>query len=335
MNVYLDSILLLADLRVVMAIAAGTILGLVMGALPGLTAAMAIALLIPLTFGMPPIVGIGMLLGGFCGAVAGGAIPAILLGIPGTPSSVATTLDGFPMARGGRAGRALGIAISSSFVGGMIGAILLFLVAPPIAKFALKFGPAEFFSLGIFGLVIIASVSGGSVLKGLAAGLLGLFLATVGSDPITGVLRFTGGQPALITGIALLPALIGLFAVGQVLQDLTSVRSENKDAGGAKDIANAKPYWGVLWKAKRIVAGSSLIGTIVGAIPGAGGSIASFLAYDQAKRFSKTPEAFGTGHDEGLVASETSNNAMAGGPLFRFSLLGSLAKWQLRCLWVG
>lgn len=321
-NNYIDAFQLLLDPTVIMMIAAGTILGLIMGALPGLTAAMTIALLIPLTFGLEPIQGIGMLLGGFVGAVAGGAIPAILLGIPGTPSSVATTFDGYPMAKNGKAGKALGIAISSSFIGGLVGAILLLLVAPPIANFALRFGPAEFFSLGIFGLVIIASVSGNSMSKGLVAGLIGLLLSTVGADRINATLRFTGDEPALIMGISLLPALIGLFAVSQVLQDLLNARKAKVNTNVGEDVASAKPYWGILGRSWKILTSSSLIGTIVGAIPGAGGSISSFMAYDQAKRLSKTPEKFGKGHDEGLIASESANNSMAGGALIPVLTLG-------------
>jgi len=215
---YIDALGLVFQFKTIIAIAIGTALGLLMGALPGLTAAMAIALLLPLTFGMPPVMGIGMLLGILCGAISGGSIPAALLNIPGTPSSVATTLDAFPMTRNGEAGRALGIAIVSSFFGGIFSAIVLSLLAPPIATFALKFGPAEYFTLSIFGLVIITSIAK-TLVKGLIAGLIGLLLAMVGADPIEGVQRFTFGQPSLMSGINLLPALIGLFAVSQVIED--------------------------------------------------------------------------------------------------------------------
>lgn len=313
---------ILIDIKVLLGIAFGTFLGLVMGALPGLTATMAIALLIPLTFGFPPELGTGMLLGAFCGAVAGGAVPAILLNVPGTPSSVASTLDGFPMTRRGEAGRALGLAIASSFVGGMLGALLLILFAPPIATFALRFGPAEFFSLAILGLVVIAAVSTKSILKGLIAGGLGIFLSTVGSDPITGVLRFTMGEPSLITGVNLLPALIGLFAISQVFQDVFERIYKKKEPLKKQALTSAKPPWGALRRAWKVIASSTLIGTLVGAIPGAGGSVASFLSYDQARRMSKTPEKFGTGHDEGVIATESSNNAMASGALIPMLTLG-------------
>lgn len=322
MDTVLSAIAQVADPVVLLSIFGATFLGLVMGALPGLTAAMAIALLIPLTFGMGPVLGIGTLLGAFCGAIAGGAVPAILLGIPGTPSSVASTLDGFPMARNGRAGEALGLSITASFIGGMLGAVLLILLAPPIARFALRFGPAEFFSLGVFGLVVIASVSSGSMLRGLVAGLIGLFLAMVGADPMTGTLRFTGGQPALITGINLLPALIGLFAVSQIFQDLASFGGGKGAEPVPQDFSSARPPFRLLARAWKVITSSTLIGVVIGAIPGAGGSISSFLSYDQARRMSKSPETFGKGNPEGLVASETSNNATASGALIPMLTLG-------------
>ncbi|SNY90300.1 putative tricarboxylic transport membrane protein [Cohaesibacter sp. ES.047] len=322
MDTIFEAIGMVANFQVLLAIFAATFLGLIMGALPGLTAAMAIALLIPLTYGMGPVLGMATLLGAFCGAFAGGAVPAILLGIPGTPASVATTLDGFPMARNGEAGTALGLSISASFIGGILGSLLLILLSPPIARLALSFGPAEFFALGVFGLVIIASVSAGSMLKGLVAGFIGLWLGTIGADPMTGVLRSTFGQPDLITGIGLLPALIGLFAVSQVLQDLVIKSGNEKQPEAAQNFQSAKPPFGLLAKAWKVITCSTLIGVFVGAIPGAGGSISSFLSYDQAKRMSKTPEKFGKGHYEGLVASETSNNATAGGALIPMLTLG-------------
>ncbi len=292
-----------------------------MGALPGLTAAMAIALLLPLTFGMPPVMGVGMLLGTLCGAIAGGSVSATLLNIPGTPSSVATTLDAFPMARQGQAGRALGIAIVASFLGGIFSAVVLSVLAPPIAEFALRFGAAEYFALSVFGLVIIASVSK-TLIKGLVAGLIGLLLATVGTDPMAGVTRFTYGQSSLLTGIDLLPALIGLFAVSQVLSDVVDYfKSEKVGASNAK-LDRATPRWLEVMKSWKVLLSSSIIGTVVGAIPGAGGSIASFLSYDQAKKMSKTPEKFGTGHSEGIIASESSNNSLVGGSLIPMLTLG-------------
>jgi len=318
---YIDALGLVFQFKTIIAIAIGTALGLLMGALPGLTAAMAIALLLPLTFGMPPVMGIGMLLGILCGAISGGSIPAALLNIPGTPSSVATTLDAFPMTRNGEAGRALGIAIVSSFFGGIFSAIVLSLLAPPIATFALKFGPAEYFTLSIFGLVIITSIAK-TLVKGLIAGLIGLLLAMVGADPIEGVQRFTFGQPSLMSGINLLPALIGLFAVSQVIEDAVAYLKKGQVRLDKLLSDKAIPRWREVISSWKILLSSSSIGVVVGAIPGAGGSIASFLAYDQAKKMSKTPEKFGTGHSEGIIASESTNNALTGGSLIPMLTLG-------------
>ncbi|MHB0775372.1 tripartite tricarboxylate transporter permease [Halomonas sp. WWR20] len=319
---YLDGLGMVLQFGTLLAIAGGTLLGIIMGALPGLTSAMAIALLLPVTFGMPPVMGIGMLLGALCGAGASGSIPAILLNIPGTPSSVATTFDGFPMAQKGEAGRALGLAIVASFFGGVASMVILSLLAPPIAEFALRFGAAEYFSLSVFGLVIIASVAGRSLLKGLIAGLIGFFASTIGTDPITGVGRFTFDQLSLLTGINLLPALIGLFAVSQVLKDAFEYDPHErlKDSGYRIDIARPR-FRETLRNWRALVAGI-LSGSIVGPVPGAGGSIASLVAYDQTRRFSKSPEKFGTGHAPGIVSVESANNALLGGALIPTLALG-------------
>ncbi|MCS2608616.1 tripartite tricarboxylate transporter permease [Halomonas dongshanensis] len=319
---YLDGLGMVLQLSTLLAIAGGTLLGIVMGALPGLTSAMAIALLLPVTFGMPPVAGIGMLLGALCGAGASGSIPAVLLNIPGTPSSVATTFDGFPMAQKGEAGRALGLAIVASFFGGVASMVILSLLAPPIAEFALRFGPAEYFSLSIFGLVIIASVAGKSLLKGLIAGMIGFLISTVGTDPITGVGRFTFNELSLLTGVNLLPALIGLFAVSQVLKDTFEYDPNErlKESGHRIDIARPR-FLETLKHWKAVVMGI-ISGSIVGPIPGAGGSIASLVAYDQTRRFSKTPEKFGTGHAPGIVSVESANNSLLGGALIPTLALG-------------
>jgi putative tricarboxylic transport membrane protein len=318
---YADALGLVLQLKVIAAIAGGTILGIVFGALPGLTAAMGIAVLLPLTYDMPPVMGFGMLLGTYCGAVSGGSIAATLLNIPGTPSSVATTLDAYPMAKKGEAGRALGIAIAASFVGGIFSSVVLSLAAPPIAEFALNFGAAEYFSLAVFGLTIIASVSGKSLAKGVVAGLIGVFVSLVGLDPTTGSARYTFGEMSLLSGVAFLPALIGLFAVGQALTDAEETL-KTKGAEIQKQFSSVHLRFSTLVKRWKTVVMGCLVGTTVGAIPGAGGSVASFVAYDQARRISKTPEKFGTGHDEGVIASETSNNAMTGGAIIPMITLG-------------
>ncbi len=318
---YADALGLVFQVKVVAAIAAGTVLGIIFGALPGLTAAMGIAVLLPLTYDMPPVMGFGMLLGTYCGAISGGSIAATLLNIPGTPASVATCLDAYPMAKKGEAGRALGLAIAASFIGGLFSSVVLSLAAPPIAELALEFGAAEYFSLAVFGLTIIASVSGKSLAKGIIAGLIGVFVSLVGLDPTTGSPRYTFGEMSLLSGVAFLPALIGLFAVGQVLTDAEEVLRSHAATIEQRVGPVGLPFGAVLKRWKTVLVGC-LVGTTVGAIPGAGGSVASFLAYDQARRLSKTPEKFGTGHDEGVVASETSNNAMTGGAIIPTITLG-------------
>ncbi|PAU77913.1 tripartite tricarboxylate transporter permease [Halomonas salipaludis] len=319
---YIEGLSMVFQFGTLLAIAGGTLLGIIMGVLPGLTSAMAIALLLPVTFGMPPVMGIGMLLGALCGAGVSGSIPAILLNIPGTPSSVATTFDGYPMAQKGEAGRALGLAIVASFVGGVASMIILSLLAPPIAEFALRFGAAEYFSLSIFGLVIIASVAGKSLLKGLIAGLIGFFASTIGTDPIVGVDRFTFGQLSLLTGINILPALIGLFAISQILKNAFEYDPAEKITAGRHKIDLARPRFVETFRNWRALLAGIGSGSVVGPVPGAGGSIASLVAYDQARRFSKHPEKFGTGHSAGIVSVESANNALLGGALIPTLALG-------------
>ncbi|MFQ3789147.1 tripartite tricarboxylate transporter permease [Halomonas sp. A29] len=304
-----------------LAIAAGTVLGLIFGSLPGLTATMGIALLLPLTFGMEPVTGMGMLLGVYCGAISGGSIPAALLNIPGTPSSVATTLDAFPMARNGEPGRALGLCIVASMIGGMISVLIFAFMSPLIAETALRFSAIEYATLGLFGLTIIASVSDKSLIKGIVAGLIGVLISLIGIDSLTGVVRLTAGIPALIGGVDFMAALIGLFALSQIITDTTTSRSDQASEGRVR-VNNAYPRFRETFRRWKIWSSSSLIGSLVGAIPGAGGSIASFLAYDQAKRISRTPEKFGKGHDEGIISCESANNGMTGGALIPMMTLG-------------
>ncbi|WP_110665898.1 tripartite tricarboxylate transporter permease [Salinicola halophilus] len=305
-----------------LAILIGTFLGIILGALPGLSAAMAIALLLPLTYGLDTISGIGLLLGAFCGAVAGGSVPAILLNMPGTPGSIATTFDAYPMARGGRAGKALGLSVAASVFGGLISGVILILVSPLIAAVALKFGPAEYFSLSVLGLMIIVSVSGNSVIKGLIVGLFGMLISTIGADQVTGVLRLTFGQMSLLTGVNLLAVIVGIFAVSQLLIDVEKMRGPKRDMQSSQSLERAFPRVRETLSRYRLLISSSLIGVGVGAVPGAGGSVASILAYDQAKRFSKNRKDFGSGCPDGVVASESANNAMVGGALIPMLTLG-------------
>ena len=240
----MDHLALLAPLfqwNVVMAIALGTLGGIVIGALPGLTATMGVALLIPLTFGMSPVMGLNMLIGIYIGGIYGGCISSILLRTPGTPASAATVLDGYPMAQKGEAGRALGMATVASFIGGIFAAIVLAFLAPQLAGIALKFGASEYFALALFGLTIIASLSG-DILKGILSGLLGILISCVGADPISGTLRYTFGIQGFASGFAFTPALIGLFALSEIFSQLE--RSARTDGGDISVVS------GSIWRSE-------------------------------------------------------------------------------------
>jgi len=301
----------------------GTIAGIVVGCIPGFTVTMGAALLLPLTFGMKSIEGLAAMIGVLVGGLAGGQISGILIGIPGTPSSVATVFDGYPMAKKGEACNALCLGVWASFFGGIISAFLLLFFAPPLASMALKFGPWEFFSLVAFGLTIIASLSGESLLKGLISGLLGLIAATVGADPITGVLRFDFGIYGLSGGFSFLPVLIGLFAFSELMSNL-----EKKERSTEKLILNPNLSFSSPKMIRTIFSQpvnlirSSLIGAFIGVLPGAGASISNILSYDQAMKGSKYPEKFGTGIPDGIIASESANNATGVGALIPAMALG-------------
>jgi len=296
----------------------GTLIGIIIGALPGLTSTMGVALAVPLTYGMNPAAGFAMLGGLYCGSVYGGSITAILVNTPGTPAGAATVLDGFPMTQQGRAIEALGFATISSFIGGLVGVCALALFAPMLAKVALRFGPAEYFSVMVFGITIISSISGKDIAKGLFAGLLGMFLGTVGFDPVNAHPRFADGIMGLYGGFEIVPALIGLFSIPQVVAMVSSSVVDMRMGALSGKIPGASSL-------KRFIPSfirSSLIGTFVGILPGAGTSIATFLSYSEAKRFSKYPEKFGTGIPDGIVATETANNAVVGGSLVPLLTLG-------------
>lgn len=300
----------------------GTVLGIIFGMLPGLSGTMGIAILLPITYSMNPVAALLLMVSIFCGSLYGGSISAILLSTPGTPAAAATIFDGYPMTKQGLASEALMEAAVSSFWGGVLSLVALFTMAPAIAKFSLKFGPIENFMIAIFGLTIIASIASKNMLKGLISGLVGLLMSCVGMDSFVGHARYTFGVAYLQTGIQLIVALIGLFSIPQVL---SLVSSDNVAIVDKDMIRNLKP---AKFTAKDICRypvtylRSSIIGTIVGIIPGAGGSIAAFLGYNEAKRASKTPELFGTGLREGVGASESANNAVSGGSLIPMLTLG-------------
>jgi len=300
----------------------GAAIGIIIGALPGLSATMGVALLLPLTFGMEPIEGISMLMGVYVGGVSGGLISATLLRMPGTPSSVATTFDAYPMAQRGEAARALGIGITASLIGGLLSFVALVTIAPMIARAAVKLSSFEFFSLTVFALTLIAVLSQGNVFKGVASGLLGILFACVGFAPIDGTQRFTFGSLELSAGIGLLPLIIGLFAVSEILR--TIVKGEEKMETlkvnlrvrglGFRLAELIQNGWNILR--------SSVIGIAIGILPGIGGSVSNLVAYAQAKQASKKPETFGKGNPEGVWASESANNASIGGALIPMMTLG-------------
>jgi len=299
----------------------GVIVGVTFGAIPGLTFITGIVLVLPLTFALEPIEGISLLLGVYCGGMAGGAVSAILLGIPGTPSAAATLIDGHKLAQKGEPGKALGMALFASVFGGIVSLIILSLVAPQVARIAIKFGPVEIFALVILGFSTICRVSESNLVKGLISGTIGLMITTVGLDPVMGVQRYTFDQTFLINGIGLLPVLIGIFALPEIVSTICKkgIRTTDK----IKSRLQVKlPTFKEFKENLSIIFKSALIGTGIGAIPGSSGPIACFLAYDQAKRNSKNPEKFGTGSLEGIAAPEAANNAVSGGVMIPLLTLG-------------
>ena len=297
----------------------GLAAGIIIGALPGLTGTMGIALLLPLTYGMSSIHGMMLLLGVYCGGIYGGSITAILINTPGTPASAATSLDGYPMAQQGHAKRALHDALAASMIGGLISCVILLTCAPMVAKFALNFGAREYFALSLFGLTIIASVGGKSVLKGLLMGFAGLLLGCVGIDSLEGVSRFTFGNNYLTGGFNIIPVLIGLFAITEIM---TKSRDINKAVGTTVAVEEERVSFADVLRYKIVLLKSSVIGAFIGAVPGTGAAIASFLAYNEAHRTSKHPEEYGMGSEEGLVACESSNNAVTGATMIPLLTLG-------------
>ena len=315
----------LLTFQTIFLMAVGVFAGLMAGAIPGFTITMAVVLTLPFTFGMSSIQGAAVMVCVLVGGLSGGLMSGILTGIPGTPSSVATTFDGFPMTRNGRPGLALGIGVWSSFCGGTISAILLMTLAPQLAKIGLEFQPWDYFALVMFALTITASLSGANLVKGLIAGMIGLLVQTIGEDEIIGVARFNFGNEALLQGFAFLPVLIGLFAFSQLLSDVKDPKLAVQSlAASSKTTATIEHKQALIEIFKRwtIVIRSSLVGVFTGILPGAGGSVANILAYDQAKKSSKYPEKFGTGIPDGIIAPESSNNAVEGGALMTLMALG-------------
>ncbi len=308
-------------------IVVGTALGIFVGAVPGMTGTMLIALVLPLTYGADPLWSMALLISIYVGAVSGGMITATLLRMPGTPASIITTLDGYPMARSGRPGRALGLGIMASACGGLVSWVFLVLLTSPIARLSSHFGFFEYFSLVMMALVLIATVGGGSLARALFSGFLGIFLAMPGINAATGGARMTFSVTEMNDGFQLLPVLIGLFAVNQILRDIVNIEETGESIELSDQSLLLSPRDFARHAANLIR--SSVIGTWIGILPGIGANIGSVSAYSVAKSLSKEPESFGTGCEDGVVASEAANNATIGGaliPLIAMGLPGSVVE---------
>lgn len=306
----------------ILLIAGGVLLGIIFGSIPGLSATMAIALCLPMTYGMVPINGMALLVGLYIGGISGGLVAAILLRIPGTPSSVATCFDGYPLAAKGQAGKALGVGIFFSFLGTVFGIVVLMLVAPSLARVALKFSFYEYFAVGVFSMTMMAGLISGSIVKGLASGAIGMLFAMVGAAPIDGIPRLTFGFHALDGGFDILPILIGMFAISEIIK---SARERNASKMTVLQDFKIKGFGFTFAEFKSQIVNffrSAVIGTFIGILPGIGGGTSNILAYTAAKNSSKYPEKFGTGIIDGIVASETANNATIGGALVPLLTLG-------------
>jgi putative tricarboxylic transport membrane protein len=304
----------------------GVCWGILGSALPGISGSIAMALLLPLTFGMDTSVALMMLAGVWVGAGYGGSIPAILIKTPGTAASAATILDGYELHRQGRTGKALGISLVTGTIGGAISVVVMGLLLVPLSRVTLAFGPPELFAVALFGLVIISSLTEDSMLKGLISGFFGLAIAIVGIDPLSAVQRFTFERLELYEGFDVVAVLIGLFAVTEMLTQAGRLYQWKKVGGEGARASTAFPTLAELWSVGRATGIGVLVGMVVGIMPGAGATVSSFVAYNEAKRWSKTPEQFGRGSLEGVAAPETANNAVQGGdlvPALAFGVPGS------------
>src|SRR5699024_2693699 len=319
MEVFLESLLGVLNFNTLLLLVLGVICGISIGVLPGLTATMGVALLLPITFGMEPLPGILLLIGVYFGAVYGGTITAILINTPGTPASAATALDGYPMTQKGEAQKALTIATLSTSIGLIISVIILILLAPQLANFALQFSAPETFALALFGISIISSLTGKSFAKGIVAGLVGLLIATIGLDPIGGTQRFTFGSMNLNNGVDLIPVMIGLFAAAEAFRSVENLFSKDKVDVVIKQ---TKLKWSEFKSLITTILRSAGIGTFVGMIPGAGADITAFIAYNEAKRFSKDKSNFGKGEIKGVAAPEAANSSLTGGAMIPMLTLG-------------
>ena len=310
---------LVAQWSSVAALFVGVVVGVIMGAIPGMSATMAVALSLPFTFAMTPIQGILLLLGVYKGGIFGGSIPAILIKTPGTPASSATVLDGYPMAEKGQAGKALGMALYASCTADMISNLSLIMFAGWLASFALSFGPPEFFTLILFSLTIIAGVSGDNLLKGLISAAMGLMLATVGLDLVYGTDRFVFDEPNLMGGLNFIAVLIGLFAIPEIIEYARKPRNEEEKV---RDLGDRSVTFAEYRRCFKTIIRGSVIGVVLGSIPGIGAAPSAFLSYSEARRKSKNKANFGKGEIEGVAASEAGNNGVCGATLIPLLALG-------------
>lgn len=302
---------------------AGVAWGILGGALPGISPSITMALLLPFTYTMEPTTAIILLASTYVGAEYGGSIPAILIRTPGTNAAAATAIDGYEMHKQGRGGEALGLSLVAGTIGGLIGIVFLVLFTEPLARVALIFTPPAYFALGILGLSVIASLTDGSLVKGLIGGVLGLMVATVGTDPVSGVSRFTFGQPELLGGIEFILVMVGVFAVSELLIQAGMPEWEKTSQTQTRIVF---PSWAMLKRTRVAQLIGSGIGIFEGCMPGAGGSIAAFMSYNEAKRWSKHPEEFGHGSPEAIAAPEAANNTVACTalvPMLSFGIPGS------------
>lgn len=310
----------IANVSSIIWILIGVCVGILGGAIPGISPSMAVALLLPMTYAMSPTTALIMLMGIYIGANYGGSITAVAINTPGTPSATVTAFDGYPMLKKGRAGEAMGISLWASVFGGILSIFVLIFFSVPLSKAALKFWPSEYFALCIMGLTTVATLGGKNWQKAICACLFGLLLNTMGLDPTFGIKRFTFGVTKLFDGFEMVPVLIGLFALGEVLNNLEHYDPNEKIDKTKIDfnLPKLKYYWKLKWSIIR----SGLLGCLVGIFPGAGGTIASFLCYDMEKRLSKHPEEFGQGAPEGVAAAEASNSGSVGGAMVPMLTLG-------------
>jgi putative tricarboxylic transport membrane protein len=298
---------------------AGVAWGIIGGAMPGISPSITMALLLPFTYGMPSSTAVVLLASTYFGAEYGGSIPAILIRTPGTNSAAATVIDGYAMKQQGRAGEALGISLYSGIIGGIMGLIVLVLLTEPLSRVALSFRPTSYFALGMLGLSVIGSLAGDSLIKGLMAGVIGLMIAAIGTDPVTGLNRFTFGSPELLSGIPPILVLVGLYALSELMTSASEPAWEKADAGSAKIKFPSAAIWKRIWPAQAI---GVVVGVIEGCTPGAGGTVAAFLSYNEARRWSKHKDEFGKGAPEGIAAPEAANTTVSKTALIPLLSLG-------------